>query len=263
MAIILPNLERYNTAERLRKRLGQHYSKDFLTLRAFNVSEWEDDFQGDLFRSGAAPGMYQSTAAGANSATAAISTGVVNGAALLDAGDANAGRCDLSWGLHYQAQLNAVYIARFSINTLTTRKFEIGFTDVISGTDAGAVNAKAGNGTWRADNACVLCYDTDDDSVLTLMGVKATTAATSADFSTTLAAATYYYFGVALNGNSDMAWRFLLDANGRKLEEEKISAPITVTTLLTPWLFVQNRAGTAGSMTLDWHRAYQWRTTAL
>src|SRR3990172_6366981 len=202
MAIILPNLERYNTAERLRKRLGQHYSKDFLTLRAFNVSEWEDDFQGDLFRSGAAPGMYQSTAAGANSATAAISTGVVNGAALLDAGDANAGRCDLSWGLHYQAQLNAVYIARFSINTLTTRKFEIGFTDVISGTDAGAVNVKA-TPTFNATNCVVLGYDTDDDTNLTLVGNKAGTAATVADFSTALSAATYYYFGVALFGDDN------------------------------------------------------------
>lgn len=263
MAIILPNLERYDTDERQERRLGRHYARDFLRLRSFNVSGWEDDFQGDLFRGGTAPGMYQSTASGANSAAAAISTGVVNGAILLDAGDAASGRCDLSWGLHYQAQLNAVYIARFSINTLTTRKFEIGFTDVISGTDAGATSAKAGNGTWNASNACILCYDTDDDTLLTLMGVDAGTAATSADFSTTLVAATYYYFGVALNGNSDMAWGFLLDANGRKLEEEKISAPIDVDTLLTPWLFVQNRAGNAGSMTLDWHRAYQWRTTAL
>ena len=263
MAIILPNLERYDTAERQEKRLGRHYSRDFLGLRTFNVSGWEDDFQGDLFRGGAAPGQYQSTASGAASAAAAISTGVVNGAALLDAGTDNAGRSDLSWGLHYQAQLNAIYIARFSINTLTTRKFEIGFTDVLSGTDAGAVNVKAGNGTWTATDACVLCFDTDDDTNLTLMGVKAGTAATSADFSTALSAATYYYFGVALNGNSDMAWGFLLDANGRKLEEEKISAPITVTTLLTPWLFVQNRAGNAGSMTVDWHRAYQWRTTTL
>ena len=256
-------LERLYTSRNLRRKLGSRHERDFLELNAFNISKWEDDFQGDLFSAGAAPGLYQSTASGAASATAAISTGVVNGAALLDAGTDDNGRCDLSWGLHYQAQLNAIYIARFSINTLTTRKFEIGFTDVLSGTDAGAVNAKAGNGTWRADNACVLCYDTDDDALLTLMGVKATTAATSADFSTALVAATYYYFGVALIGESDQAIGFLLDANGGLLEEEVITAAITTTTLLTPWCFVQNRAANAGSMTLDWHRAYQRRTTTI
>ena len=109
----------------------------------------------------------------------------------------------------------------------------------------------------------VLCYDTNDDTVLTLMGVDGTTAATSADFSTALVAATYYYFGVALIGESDQAIGFLLDANGAFLEEEVITAAVDVDTLLTPWLFVQNRAGNAGSMTLDWHRAHQRRTTTL
>jgi len=250
------SLERFFTTRNLRRRLGSRAERDFLELSAINISALSDDFQGDTLN-----GLYQSTAAGANSAAAAISTGVVNGAILLDAGDANAGRCDLSWGLHYQGQLNAIYIARFSINTLTTRKFEIGFTDVISGTDAGAVNVKSGNGTWRAENAVALCYDTDDDTNLTLMGVKATTAATSADFSTALVAATYYYFGVSLF--DDNARGFLLDANGAFLEEEIIENCVTEDTLLTPWLFVQNRAGTAGSMTLDWHRAYQRRTTTI
>jgi hypothetical protein len=258
----LDHLERYYTTRNLRRKLGRRHELDFLELGAMNISGWEDDFQGDLFRGGAAPGMYQSTASGAASATAAVSTGVVNGAALLDAGAANAGRSDLSWGLHYQAQLNAIYIARFSINVLTTRKFEIGFTDVISGTDAGAVNAKAGNGTWTAENAVVLAYDTDDDTNLTLMGVKATVAATSADFSTALSAATYYYFGVALFGD-DNAKGFLLDADGALLEEEIIEDCVTADTLLTPWLFVQNRAANAGSMTLDWHKALQRRTTTV
>src|SRR3990167_564985 len=255
-------LERYYTTRNLRRKLGTRHERDFLELGAFNISKWEDDFQGDLFSAGAAPGLYQSTASGAAAATAAISTGVVNGAALLDAGTDNAGRCDLSWGLHYQAQLNCIYIARLSINTLTTRKFEVGFTDVISGTDAGAVNVKA-TPTFNANNCCVLVYDTNDDTRLTLVGNDATVAATVADFDLTLSAATYYYFGVALIGEADLAVGFVLNADGALLEEQEITAPITVTTLLTPWLFVQNRAANAGSMTLDWHRAYQRRTTTV
>lgn len=252
-------LERYYTTRNLKRKLGTRHEGDFLELGAMDISDGPfpggDDFQGDALWGG-----YQSTAAGAASAAAAISTGVVNGAILLDAGTDNAGRSDLSWGLHYKAELNAIYIARFSLNVLTTRKFEIGFTDVISGTDAGAVNVKA-TPTFTADNAVVLVYDRDDDTNLTLAGVKATVAATPADFSLTLAAATYYYFGVELIGESDQAIGFVLDANGALLEEKTITAPVTVTTLLTPWLFVQNRAGNAGSMTVDWHRAYQRRTT--
>ncbi len=221
-----------------------------------------DDFQGDTLN-----GLYQSDYTGNASAAAAISTGVVNGAIKLDAGDANSGRCDLSWGLHYQAQLKAVYIARLSMSSLATRKFEVGFTDVISGTDTGAVNVKAtnsGDGSWNAQDAVVLCYDTSDNTSLTLMGVKAAAQTTHADFDITLSASTYYYFGVALfGGEDDDAMGFVLDANGALIEEQIIEAAITIDDLLTPWLFVQNRDGTAGYMLVDWHRAYQRRTTTL
>lgn len=253
----LRHLERYNTSPNLRRRLGSRAERDFLELRSMTVSDGPlpggDDFQGDTLN-----GTYQSTASGVNSAAAAISTGVVNGAILLDAGDANSGRCDLSWGLHYQGQLNPVYVARFSINTLTTRKFEIGFTDVISGTDAGAVATKA-TPTFNATDCAVLVYDRSDDALLTLVGNSNGTAATAADFSIALSAATYYYFGVALIGTG--AHGFVLDANGYLLEKQEITSAITTDVLLTPWLFVQNRAANAGSMTVDWHRAYQRRTT--
>lgn len=260
----LPKVERYNTHQRLDRRFGRGSAEiEFLALRSWNINQgpWQggDSFEGDTLWGG-----YQSTASGANSVAAAISTGVVNGAALLDAGDANAGRSDLSWGRHYRGDLNALYVARFSMSSVTSRKFEIGFTDVISGTDAGAVNVKATNGTWRADDAVVLCFDTDDDTLVTLMGVKATVAATSADFTSAefaIAAATYYYFGVALQ--DDNAYGFILDANGRLIKEHQIAAAVTATVLLTPWLFVQNRAGSAGSMTVDWHMAQQFRTTAV
>lgn len=250
-------LERYNTSPNLRRRLGSRAERDFLELSSMTISDGPfpggDDFQGDTLS-----GTYQSTASGAASAAAAISTGVVNGAILLDAGTDNGGRSDLSWGLHYQGQLNPVYVARFSINTLTTRKFEIGFTDVISGTDAGAVATKA-TPTFNATDAAVLVYDTNDDALLTLVGVAAGTVAAVDDFALTLVAGTYYYFGVSLVGTT--ARGFVLDANGHFLEGAEIASGITATVLLTPWLFVQNRGANAGSMTVDWHRAYQRRTT--
>ena len=250
----LRELQRRYTSLNLRRKLGSHNALSFLELHAWDISRFEDDFVGDTLNS-----TYQSTASGANSVAAAISTGAVNGKILLDAGDANAGRCDLSSGLHYQAQLNAIYVARFTVNSSLTRKFEIGFTDTISGTDAGAVNVKA-TPTWTADNAVVLVYDTNDDTNLTLMGVKATVASEVKDFSTAISGASYYYFGVALFANTE-ARGFLLDGDGAFLEEQVITSAITATTQLTPWIFVQNRAGTAGSITLDWHGVYQRRTT--
>lgn len=259
-------LERYNTSRNLKRRLGTSYVRDFLELAAMDVSDGPvpggDDFHGDTLN-----GTYQSSATGASSAAAAISTGVVNGAIKLDAGTANSGRSDLSWGLHYQAQLKPVYIARLSMSSLATRKFEVGFTDVISGTDTGAVNVKSANsgkGSWNADDAVVLCFDTTDDLNLTLMGRKTSTPTTSADFNITLSASTYYYFGVALfGGEDDDALGFVLNADGALIEEQIIEAAITTDELLTPWLFVQNRDDTAGYMLVDWHRAYQRRTTKI
>lgn len=261
----LPKIERYNTLQRLNRRFGSGSKEyQFLARRSWNISRWEDDFQGDQMRyDGTAPGAYQSTASGTASATAAISTGVVNGAILLDAGTDNAGRSDLSWGLHYQAQLGAMYVARFKVPVITTRKFEIGLTDVLSGTDAGAVATKA-TPTFNATDFCGLVYDTNDDTNVTLIGAKAGVAATVADLSFTLVADTYYYFGVALVDENDAAYGFVLDANGRPLAEAAIRADaITSTVLLTPWLFIQNRAGNAGSMTVDWHEASQFRTTSV
>ena len=249
----LTQLERRNNSQNLQRRLGTRAERYFLELQAMTVHSFEDDFVGDTL-----DGLYQSTASGANSVAAAISTGVVNGAILLDAGDANSGRSDLSYGRHYRGDQGAIYVARFSINTITNRKFEIGFTDVISGTDAGAVNVRA-TPSFNADDCAVLCFDTSDNSSLKLVGNKATTAATSVSFSLTLASATYYYFQVALF--NDVAVGTVFNADGGFLEEQRITSAVTATVLLTPWLFVQNRTASAGSMTADYHRAYQRRTS--
>ena len=223
------------------------------------VSKWEDDFMGDLFKGGAAPGAYQSTASGAASATAAIVAGTVNGAILLDAGTDNSGRSDLSLGRHFRGDLNATLIVRASIDTITTSKFEVGFTDVISGTDAGAVNVKA-TPSFTADDFVGLVRDTNDDTNVTLLGVAATVAAAAIDMTTTIAAATYYYYGVTLRDTN--AKGFILDANGNLIEQTAWMAnAVTGTVLLTPWIFFQNRSAAAHAMTVDYLLAYQRRTT--
>ena len=224
---------------------------------------WDDGFEGDLFRGGAAPGVYQSTASGAASAVAALDLGAVGGQCTLDPGDANAGRSDLSLGRHYTGNRFATCWWRINMrDAITSSKFEVGLTDVVSGTDAGALSAKAGNGTWNATDAVVLCRDTDDDTNLTLLAVQNGTAATSLDFSTVLALNTMYWLGVTLRGTR--AAGYLMDTDGNLLERQPASAyiesAVTAATLLTPWAFVQNRSGSQRRLNIDRLKVYQFAT---
>ena len=184
---------------------------------------------------------------------------MVGGKLLLDAGTDNAGRSDLSLGLHFRGDLNAHCWFRLQVNAITSYKFEAGLTDVVSGTDAGAVNVK-GDNSWNATNAVVLIVDTTNAATLSLMGVKAGTGDTAINFNTTLAAATDYYFGIELR--EDQARGYLLDANGRYLESTAwMDDAVTATTLLTPWAFVQNRSTANRTLTIDSMLAYCRRTT--
>lgn len=250
-------------------RRRTHLSREFpfLELDSLEICRWRDDFVGaSLFGGEAAEGdgtlltRYQSTASGAGSAAATIQTGTVNGVVRLGPGTANAGRSDLSLGLHFRGDQYAVCWWRFTTpSAITSWKFELGFTDVVSGTDAGAVNAKA-TPTFNATDAVVFVRDTDDDTNLTLVGVKNGTAATAIDLSTALATSTYYWVGIALV--DDRARGYLLDANGRLLEETTwMEDAVTETVLLTPWAFCQNRSANARNLDIDVLDVYQRRTS--
>lgn len=251
-------LQNISTTERLRR--SKSAIPNVVELNTMDVYHWRDDFSGDLFYGGAAPGVYQSTASGTASATAAISTGAVGGAILLDAGTDNGGRSDLSLGLHLTGDRNAHCWWRAQVSAVTAYKMEFGLTDVVSGTDAGAVNVKA-TPTFNASDAVVLCVDTTDSATLSLMGVDTDVAATTVNFNTTLAAATYYYFGIELRDGA--AKGYLLNASGRLIEETAwMTSAVTATVQLTPWAFVQNRSAAQRTATIDMLYAYCMRTTS-
>ena len=230
-----------------------------------NIDEWDDHFKGDQMRYDAtAPGTYQSTASGVAAAVAAISVGLVGGQIVLDPGTDDGGRSDLSLGRHYSGSRFAVCAWRFRTgDAITSQKFELGFTDVVSGTDAGAVNAKA-TPTFNASDAALLVFDTNDDALLTLVGVLAGTAATAYDFTTALANNTFYTGIVALRGTR--AAGYLLDADGNVLERQPTSgymeSAVTAATLLTPWAFVQNRTASNHRLFVDRLKVYQMATAA-
>lgn len=258
-------------ADRLRQiptrdelRRGKHLIPSFLELHTLDMTVWDDDFMGDQMRyDGTAPGTYQSTASGTSAATAAIVAGSADGIIRLDPGTDNDGRSDLSLGRHFRGNRNAVVWWRVLMPAaITAMKFELGFTDVVSGTDAGAVATKA-TPTFNATDAVILVMDTDDDTNLTLVGNLNGTAATAYDFSTVLAVDLYYYFGIALIDTRAQA--YLLDANGNLLETQPsqgrwMESAITAATLLTPWAFVQNRSANQRLLDIDRLLVYQWKT---
>ena len=213
------------------------------------------EFVGDTLHGG-----FQSTASGTAAAAAAISTGLVNGAILLDAGTDDNGRSDLSLGLHCRGDLNAVVYARLQISAITSVKFEMGFTDVISGTDAGAVNVLA-TPSFTATDFCGWVMDTDDDGFLQAAGVDSGVVATKIEPGLAPTAATYLGLVVALRDTN--AKFYVLDANGQKsYESEWMTGAVSADVLLTPWVFMQNRSATQRTMTIDTFLCWQRRTTS-
>ena len=246
--VLIPSYERIRSGGASPRSIQEFLAMGFMPI---GLNGWDDHFQGDTLHGG-----YQSTASGAASVAAAISTGAVGGAILLDAGTDNGGRSDLSLGLHYTAQRNAVIWARVQLSAIGSVKCEIGFTDVISGTDAGAVNVKA-TPTFNANDFVGWVIDTTNNANWEGMGVAATVAATTLAAGISHTAATYEWMGVALA--EDGKAKFMrLTANGRKTYESAWqNAFVTEDTLLTPWVFVQNRSAANRTCLIDRLLVYQ------
>ena len=269
MASARENIIHQPTREMLKRVAGGRDGRyPFLELLTTGVSGWYDNFQGDTVH-----GSYQSTANGTGSAAAAIDTGKVNGQLKLDAGTANSGRSDLSLGLHYRADLKPVFIARVQVDDISDYKVEMGFTDVISGTDAGAIDTLA-TPTANAEDCAAWVLDTVDTAFFQGVGFDSTGAATKDEAEITtisaLTAATFKTLIVELDAyDSDgndvddvgLARYTILDENEHhiysSLWQETAIAP---TVLLTPWVFVQNRAGAKTVLNVDYLWAFQRRT---
>jgi len=205
--------------------------------------------------------------------TSAAVTGTVastaNGICRLTTGTSNAGYAAIFpntdgslEGAAFVGNNSPVVWARVKTSAITTVKIEIGFTD--SDADAGAVNVLA-TPTATADNAAVWCFDTDDAGNATgWQGFTVRAAGTPAKVepSLTVAAATYEWLGVAIQGT---AVKFMhADQYGNPDYESAWQATaITATTALVPWFFAQARAGSASrTIDLDFVVAYQRRASS-
>ena len=228
--------------------------------QAADVQLWTDDFLGDTLN-----GTYQVSAATSGS-NPAIDTGQASGRVAFDAGSSDNGSSCLSLGLHYYGQFHCAMECKIQFSAVTSLKFEIGFTDVVAGTDDGAVSALA-TPTWTADDAALWCFDTDDTAYPQLLGVKATAASAKVEPTVTISASTYYSFGIeivdtAIRGTIRNAAGALIYDSERS-NKTLLASAMTANTLLTPWVYVQNRSATQRIGYMDYLEVVQYRATTL
>jgi hypothetical protein len=263
------------TADNLRRQRG---NKDFVRavqeLSTLSVVKWEDDFIGDTLHSG-----YTLNTDGGTSLT--IATATADGAATMVTAATTEKETDMSLNLEWAADQQCVMAALISVNSIADVKFEVGFTDVIVGTDLGAVNVLA-TPNYNAADAAVWVFDTDDTGNVALQGVGVDTgtgatkyepanvgnadadAAPNANITMLLMVALndsgdarYLYGDMSSNGTTDKNRMLKITQDSGWIEDS-----ITPTVALTPYVFIQARTGTAKTLTLDYFGAWQYRYNA-
>jgi hypothetical protein len=250
------------SAAKLRSQTGgARWFRDYLEILAWDHVDVEDDFIGTTL---SAVLWTTANSGGAGAASLVHLANSFSGEATMVGGTT-----DDAWvrahfnSMQFKGELNAVIAARVKVSAVTTVKLEVGFTDATG--DAGAVNILA-TPTYTASDCALWCFDADDAGNATGwqgIGVKANTGITKLEPTTVNPAAdTYQRLVVALR--DDNAKYMVFDANDGLIYESAWQASaVTKTVGLTPWLFVQERAGSASrTKTVDQVQVWQRRTLA-
>ncbi|KKK98307.1 hypothetical protein LCGC14_2644050, partial [marine sediment metagenome] len=206
----------------------------------------------------------------ARNPTALTSTGDVNGVLELDSGTDNDGTSRMRSQEIFTADHRPVALFRAQISsTITTTKFELGFTGTAlgdNGENSGAVLVKATPTSTATDYACIV-YDTDDDTSVDLQtdggnsvvaSVVSVPAFTGTD--STFVTQTWYDFMIAVNEQGEV--RFWVDSTFRGVirgTSANDTGPDIDLETLSIWAFCQSRDGTQSLMYLDYVLAWQER----
>ena len=238
-----------------RVRGGRDGLYPFLEHNTWDVVHHFDDFLGDTVS-----GTYETNTG--DDGAINILADQTNGVAEIRASDGAGGDNEYAFislpELNWTAQQNAVMACRLAIDTITTVKVEVGFTDVT--TDNGAVNVLA-TPTGTADDCAVWVFDTDDTAYWQCFGNKAGTEATKIEDGLAPVAGTFETLIVALR---DTNAKFLrLDANGNLTYESAwMTDAITAADKLVPWVGIQLRTGSIDrNLQVDYIDVRQRRTT--
>lgn len=234
---------------------GKSWMREFLAFNTPDIVQWHDDFLGDTLHSGYG---VVTTTDGALVQVADSLNGEAELSASTGAGADNE-YAGAYLGLQWKGDNFAAMEVKLQIDTLATAKVEVGFTDADD--DAGAVNVLA-TPTMTASDAAVWVRDSDDAGNadgFQAIGVKGDTVTAKLEpTNVELAAATYITLGVGLY--NDVAYFWAKNANDELIYEGHIEDAIEGGTLVTPWVFVQLRAGTIDrNLTIDYIKVWQRR----
>jgi hypothetical protein len=214
------------------------FRRQLWTPGSFDYTVWEDSFTGDAI-------LDEYPAAKTNGASAAVTFAEhnVNKYLSLVSGTADDGYAGQGVGMQYTGDRGVLLqgIVR-TPSAVTTLKIEFGLSDADD--DAGAVNVKATPSATAADFA-VFVVDTDDDTNIGFVSAKAGTLTATQDIQA-VAASTTYRFAIRVEGDAVSGW-----LNGTQVAGG--SHVIEGGNALTPWCFVQARAGSA-SRTVQLHK---------
>ena len=239
MALVIP----YPTDGKIARKTGIGDWRDLWIPNSFDYTPIGDAFDGDSLD-------VRYPAAKTNGASAAVTHTEHNVNSYVDlvSGTADDGYAGQGYGLHFTGDrgLLAEFIVRTPA-TITTMKIEVGMSDADD--DAGAVNQKATTSTATATDFAVFVVDTDDDTNIAFISAKGGTVVETQDI-VALVASTTYRFAIRIDGDNVQGY-----INGEQAAGHGSDAGIEGGNGLTPWAFVQARAGSA-SRTLQWHK---WR----
>jgi hypothetical protein len=207
---------------------------------SFDYTSWEDSFTGDALLP-----LYPAAKTNGTSAAVTFTEHNVNKYLSLVSGTADDGYAGQGVGMQYAGDRGVLLegIVR-TPSAVTTLKIEFGLSDADD--DAGAVNVKATPSATATDFA-VFIVDTDDDANIAFISAKAGTRTATQDIQA-VAASTTYRFAIRVEGDAVSGW-----LNGTQVAGG--AHVIEGGTALTPWCFVQARAGSA-SRTIQLHK---WR----
>jgi hypothetical protein len=243
---------------RLRQETGgRAWMREFMEQGTYDFVEYYDDFHGDsLEHSGYA------TATGVDGSHDKIA-GSLNGESSLDVGDGGSSGDNeyggIALGLEWKGDNYATIAVRLKVSNVATVKIEAGFTDALA--DAGAVNALA-TPSGRADNYAVWCVDTDDTALWQAVGGKAGTDVKTEPTEAVATLATTYVTCVVATRLDAVRFQLLNAAEQVHSDTGWKANYIEGGTLITPWVFVQNRTGSIDRVvTIDYIRVWQRRQT--
>jgi hypothetical protein len=225
---------------------------DLWAPSSFDYDVFEDKFWGDLLRD-------EYPAAKTNGTSAAVTFTEHNNNGYLDlvSGTATEGYAGQGLGHQFTGDRGVLFECIIKLPAaITTMKFEVGLTDADD--DAGAINLKA-NPTYTAADFGVFVFDTDDASsgtsatTIDFISAKTGDGVVAANLTSevwTPSASETIRFSVRVEDDNVSA-----AINGKAVAGHGAGAGIQGGSSLTPWVFVQARAGSA-SRTVQLHK---WR----